>query len=354
MIDRVIKAINYKIWNCDETGVSIVQKHAKVIATKNQKQVGKLTSAERGKNVTVLFAKSAGATIDTKRDVIFESPKREEMFSEILSDTFEEEIKENVNDEEKEYNTDISSDTEETKEEVKKDLREKRVKRKPMWLQDYDTESSFMCILNEPKTYNEAINSHGKGAPDGVGATCKRTADRLIASGTDISSIDDLAKALEKTCPNIKIFTVDDADISEKAAKLGSTEEDKPLINFTSQEHRRKPQETLQHSVPSSIKTKLHKDDSKPSTSGKKTFCNGDFVLVKLQDTKTEYRYIAMCTGVEEDDELKVIFCKICDETGKKFRINDDNISFITWDQVLKKLPSPNLKMRGQAYFLCI
>ncbi|XP_072401149.1 uncharacterized protein [Diabrotica undecimpunctata] len=50
----------YKIWNCDETGVSIVQKHAKVLATKNQKQVGKLTSAERGKNVTVLFAMSAG------------------------------------------------------------------------------------------------------------------------------------------------------------------------------------------------------------------------------------------------------------------------------------------------------
>lgn len=50
----------YKIWNCDETGVSIVQKHAKVLAIKNQKQVGKLTSAERGKNVTVLFAMSAG------------------------------------------------------------------------------------------------------------------------------------------------------------------------------------------------------------------------------------------------------------------------------------------------------
>lgn len=49
-----------KIWNCDETGVSIVQKHAKVIAAKNQRQVGKLTSAEREKNLTVLFAMSAG------------------------------------------------------------------------------------------------------------------------------------------------------------------------------------------------------------------------------------------------------------------------------------------------------
>lgn len=63
-------------------------------------------------------------------------------------------------------------------------------------------------------------------------------------------------------------------------------------------------------------------------------------MLVKLQDTKTEYRDVAMCTGVEEDDELEVIFSKICDETGKKFRINDDDISFITWDQLLKKLPT--------------
>lgn len=58
-----------------------------------------------------------------------------------------------------------------------------------------------------------------------------------------------------------------------------------------------------------------------------------------------------MCTGVEEDDEPQVIFCKICDETEKKFRINDEDISFITWDQVLKKLPSPNLKIRGQRIF---
>lgn len=54
------KFTSYKIWHFDETGVSIVQKHAKVIATKNQRQVGKLTSAERGKYVTVLFAMSAG------------------------------------------------------------------------------------------------------------------------------------------------------------------------------------------------------------------------------------------------------------------------------------------------------
>ncbi|XP_045457552.1 tigger transposable element-derived protein 6-like [Melitaea cinxia] len=47
------------IYNCDETGVSCVQKHRKVLAPKTVRQVGKLTSAERGKNITVLFCMSA-------------------------------------------------------------------------------------------------------------------------------------------------------------------------------------------------------------------------------------------------------------------------------------------------------
>jgi hypothetical protein len=47
------------IYNCDETGVSCVHKHQKVLAPKAVRQVGKLTSAERGKNITVLFCMSA-------------------------------------------------------------------------------------------------------------------------------------------------------------------------------------------------------------------------------------------------------------------------------------------------------
>lgn len=58
-----------------------------------------------------------------------------------------------------------------------------------------------------------------------------------------------------------------------------------------------------------------------------------------------------MCTGVEESNEVQVVFCKICDETGKNFKINDDDISFITWDQVIKELPAPDLKMKGQRIF---
>lgn len=49
-----------KIFNCDETGVSVVHENAvKVLSQKGKKQVSKITSGERGKNVTVLLAINA-------------------------------------------------------------------------------------------------------------------------------------------------------------------------------------------------------------------------------------------------------------------------------------------------------
>jgi hypothetical protein len=47
------------IWNMDETGVTTVQKPSKVVARKGVKQVGAVTSAERGTLVTVVVALSA-------------------------------------------------------------------------------------------------------------------------------------------------------------------------------------------------------------------------------------------------------------------------------------------------------
>lgn len=48
-----------RIWNVDETGVTTVQKLSKVLAQRGKKQVGGLTSAERGVNVTVVASMSA-------------------------------------------------------------------------------------------------------------------------------------------------------------------------------------------------------------------------------------------------------------------------------------------------------
>lgn len=49
-----------RIYNCDESGMKTVQQqHSKVIAVKGKKQVGSMTSSERGKNVTVVCCANA-------------------------------------------------------------------------------------------------------------------------------------------------------------------------------------------------------------------------------------------------------------------------------------------------------
>ena len=49
-----------RIWNCDETGIFTVPKSlAKVISNKGKRQVGSITSAERGQLVTAVICCSA-------------------------------------------------------------------------------------------------------------------------------------------------------------------------------------------------------------------------------------------------------------------------------------------------------
>lgn len=69
----------------------------------------------------------------------------------------------------------------------------------------------FPHIKNITWNYHEA--GHGKGAPDGVGGTCKRTADRIVAQGNDIGTFDSLVDVLRKNCPGIRFLTVSEQDV---------------------------------------------------------------------------------------------------------------------------------------------
>uniref|UniRef100_A0A6P7H0A5 Uncharacterized protein LOC114344525 n=1 Tax=Diabrotica virgifera virgifera TaxID=50390 RepID=A0A6P7H0A5_DIAVI len=251
--------------------------------------------------------------------------------------------------------------------------------------------------------YHEA--GHGKGAPDGVGAVCKRSADRLVASGQDIASLSDLSNAIQKNCPSINVFVIDDESILEKEALIASCKEQiksfpgtlrvhqvswsiedpkklkmKSLSCFCngncdhfkigviiysdnknaplrvedvygpdSESENENPYDSEQLITPKDGKHQKV-NDQQPSTS-KKTFKNGDFILVKLLSKKTEYRYVAMCTGLEEDDEMQVVFCKIGDKTGKVFKVEENDISFISEDQIVQTLPMPTLILKGQRMF---
>nr|CAI5869414.1 unnamed protein product [Callosobruchus analis] len=77
------------------------------------------------------------------------------------------------------------------------------------------------CKLNEmyPNvtrfTWNYHEAGHGKGAPDGVGATCKRMADDVIARGGDISDIKKFAAVVRERCPSIRVSVIEEEEIDQ-------------------------------------------------------------------------------------------------------------------------------------------
>lgn len=54
------KITAFNIWNCDESGISTVHVPPKILASKGVKQIGSMTSAARGANVTIIAAVNAG------------------------------------------------------------------------------------------------------------------------------------------------------------------------------------------------------------------------------------------------------------------------------------------------------
>lgn len=59
--------------------------------------------------------------------------------------------------------------------------------------------------------YSEA--GHGKGAPDGIGGTLKRSADRAVAEGKDVGNFDEFVSVLKERCPGVHIVLVTEDNI---------------------------------------------------------------------------------------------------------------------------------------------
>ncbi|CAK1584774.1 unnamed protein product [Parnassius mnemosyne] len=109
-------------------------------------------------------------------------------------------------------------------------------------------------------------------------------------------------------------------------------------------------------SVETSTPNKLPKtfDDEIAGTSGTQNSCynTGDYVLVKLSAKNVEYRYAAVVNEIDEDEnDLQVTFLKICDKKMQTFKINDRDISDVSFDQVIQKLDNPNFILKGKRIF---
>ncbi|KAL0879214.1 hypothetical protein ABMA27_002997 [Loxostege sticticalis] len=65
-------------------------------------------------------------------------------------------------------------------------------------------------------TWNYLEAGHGKGAPDGVGAVLKRTADQIIRFGNDIGTMKDFWELIQVKVKNVKLLSVSEQDIEDR------------------------------------------------------------------------------------------------------------------------------------------
>ncbi|XP_060806067.1 uncharacterized protein LOC132902972 [Amyelois transitella] len=257
--------------------------------------------------------------------------------------------------------------------------------------------------------YSEA--GHGKGAPDGVGATCKRTADAVVAAGGDVDTLEQFVEVIQARCPGIIFHTINDEDIQsitdaiEKTSKLKSFNGTLKVHQITgistspavltmrslscfcpntcqhykigtinyNQKMKLRVQDIYTESETSSSEddnaldmfeiepsyaTKPRTDspveemEAGPSRDNNDKYNCGDYVLVKLQSKHTEYRYVAVINKIDEEDgEFTVTFLKLCDKEGLTFKVDEEDVSDIAFEQIIKKLTNPDLILKGKRIF---
>ncbi|XP_039283002.1 uncharacterized protein LOC120351095 [Nilaparvata lugens] len=272
------------------------------------------------------------------------------------------------------------------------------------WLKTFE---NFIASFDEEDIDDER---HGKGTPDGIGGTVKRTADRLVAEGKDIDSIDVLCTYLKENLRKIEIHEIKDDDIEAVRRKVHFAEvkpfngtmkvhqvvqihnntspislEMKSMSCFKCFENNRdnvKLFECDHFSIgrleyPSTDdnfqKAGTSKDKAKPmhnspdhthdtdadvendATSNQVSWENikpGKFILAEFKSEKknTKYRYVCSVQKKDDDDgEVTVQGLKLANDSGTEFFVADENdISYIEFESILEILSDPKIIIKNR------
>lgn len=259
-------------------------------------------------------------------------------------------------------------------------------------------------------SYFEA--SHGKGAADGVGGSLKRKANDYVAYGGDIPDAKSLYFFLKKDSESeVSLYYVSQNQIDEISSlipkklktiigthsihQIVTKKRGKILhrpnscfciqndlrkgnlcqchlgwkeVNFLSQNlNGRSVKEQIYSSSGSEISENsldfVEKDnkienvqnsneEKIPSTMEIKS---GTFVLVEFVSgarKKTKFRYVGVCqSSVHEDGEIIVMFLNISAEDNTLFKLNENDVAYVQFEQIISILPEPTLKMKGDRIF---
>ncbi|CAG9577518.1 unnamed protein product [Danaus chrysippus] len=225
----------------------------------------------------------------------------------------------------------------------------------------------------EKFSWNFSESGHGKSAADGIGATCKRSADAVVGTlkihqikgkisrsplglpqGTAKLIMKSLSCPCEEECQhfNLGVMNYEVAKLHVEDFYTDSDSEDEIPLAQIPRNNDCITQTVLLRPI-ENTKTDLE-NTAEPSTSGlQQTYYNsGDYVLVKFTVGNREYRYAAVVNKVDDEDgELTVTFLKICDNKGYTFRIDENDMFDVGFDQILEKLPVPNVTVKGSRLF---
>ncbi|KAL3269354.1 hypothetical protein HHI36_008426 [Cryptolaemus montrouzieri] len=70
----------------------------------------------------------------------------------------------------------------------------------------------------------------------------------------------------------------------------------------------------------------------------------GDYVSVEFPVRKMGYRYAAIINQIDnEEGEITATFMRICDDKGHTLRIDQKDVSDVSSEQIVEKLPNPIL-----------
>ena len=77
---------------------------------------------------------------------------------------------------------------------------------------------------------------------------------------------------------------------------------------------------------------------------------NGTYVLVELlrgRKMSIKFRYLAIAESGVVDNDIKITYLKSLDNYKKKFKIQKNDTSYISYSQALSILKTPNRKLNG-------
>lgn len=231
--------------------------------------------------------------------------------------------------------------------------------------------------------WNFFATSHGKGAVDGIGGTVKRIVWLKVKERrVIINNAEDFHRCAATATSKIQMLYVSSADVEKNKAYLRERWEKVKSIPGLQGKHFFAPSdqdhlvtavtvrsvkdkylvfqqnETLQvKSCQQSSRLKYHDVYSSDSEDDCQAtdIHPGSYVLAQFEslNKKRKCNYVCVCqNAVDDNGEVKVMALKMCDKgMGKIFKMDEEDISYISLGQILKILNEPAIKVVGDRVF---